>query len=673
MKKPVVILIILCAVAVLAWAALTAMNYIKPGEADEGKPKSQEVSVGDKVYDIEKLAGTEKEASDKELPKVGTMENLMRIFSDMGLFYSPNDGYKYSGITAFDRAGEDGTMAEAPAQAAEAEGASDTGSHSSTNIQVENVDEADIIKTDGEYIYYACNGQIAILRADGKNISTMSVISGEHYVNDIYIVGDKLIAVTTRYENAENGDGIEPYCRIWLGKTYTCYIVYDIADKSNPAEFRRVEVEGNPLQTRLIENTLYFVNNKFIFSIAYGEKYDESYILPCYRDTAKGEEGVSVQPEEIYYCPGELQNTYLMVGAFDVNAMEPCEPEVILGSGSTIYMNLSNLYVVRQDWNYENGTGEFKGVTTEIYRFSVDGASLKFSGSAEVPGYVINQYSMDEYNGYFRIATTTQDKNWNEENNVYILNSGLEITGSVTGLAEGETIQSVRFSGDTGYVVTYEQMDPLFVLDLSNPASPKVLGELKIPGFSSYLHYLGEGMLLGIGRHTTELYSRDDNGVETVEGMTDKGLKISIFDVTDPRNPVEVAHKVLGSSWSTWSEAQYNPRSLMVDIDRQIVGIPVSSYGADYIKTISSDWNGYVLAGVGGGDIDILANLGDEGYYYGNQRLVYIGDTLYLASNNTLTAYSYRDFTKLGGITIGFEEPQYPGGPIIFYDTAAAE
>ena len=372
-------------------------------------------------------------------------------------------------------------------------------------------------------------------------------------------------------------------------------------------------------------------------------------LLPSYSDTAISEQKITISPENIYYCPGDLQNTYLLVGAFDITSDTPCIPDTILGSGDTIYMNAENLYIARQNWLSDS---ESSGkVTTDIYRFSANEASLNYTGSGSVDGYIINQYSMDEYNGFFRIATTSTDSDWNESNNVFILDSSLNIVGSITDMAPGETIQSVRFDGDTGYVITFEQIDPLFVLDLSTPENPSVLGELKIPGFSEYLHPFGDNLLLGIGRHTSELYSRDEYGNETIEGITDKGLKISIFDVNDPSTPTEISKIVLGSDWNTYSEVSYNPRSLMTDFEKGIIGVPVCSYD-DYTN---GEFYGYVLLQIDSDGIESLANLGSD-TWCDNPRICYIGNYLYLILNDSVMVYNYSNYTLQNTVNINFAE-----------------
>jgi uncharacterized secreted protein with C-terminal beta-propeller domain len=177
-----------------------------------------------------------------------------------------------------------------------------------------------------------------------------------------------------------------------------------------------------------------------------------------------------------------------------------------------------------------------------------------YAGSGDVPGYLLNQFSMDEYQGNLRVATTVWEKN---SNSLFILDPSMNITGSVENLAKGETIYSVRFIKDNGYVVTYRTMDPLFVFDLSDPKKPVLTGELEVPGFSSYLHPIGDDMLLGIGADTYDIYRKDSSGKDVVIGTRQGGIKFSLFDISDKGKPKEISKYVVGDS-GTWSEALNN-------------------------------------------------------------------------------------------------------------------
>jgi uncharacterized secreted protein with C-terminal beta-propeller domain len=207
---------------------------------------------------------------------------------------------------------------------------------------------------------------------------------------------------------------------------------------------------------------------------------------------------------------------------------------------------------------------------TIVHKIEINAGKIEYKTAGEVPGRVLNQFSMDENNGYFRIATTTGNWQLETSNHMYVLDSGLKVVGKVEDLAPGERIYSVRFMGSKAYMVTFRQVDPLFVIDLSNPRNPQVLGFLKIPGFSNYLHPYDDTHLIGIGRDATE------------QGRT-LGLKLSLFDVSDFSNPKELSNYIIGDSWSTNSEAINEHKAFLFDKEKNLLVIPVSESSSETI------------------------------------------------------------------------------------------
>ena len=301
---------------------------------------------------------------------------------------------------------------------------------------------------------------------------------------------------------------------------------------------------------------------------------------------------------------------------------------VMMGGTSAMYVSLNNIYVTYPTWSEQ-------GLYTSIYRVRVNGSELAFEAKGNVLGYVINQYSMDEYNGYFRLATTYQKNQ--TQNNVYVLDMNLTITGKLENLAKEERIYSARFMGDKCYLVTFRQVDPFFVLDMSNPADPRVAGELKIPGYSSYLHPYDENYVIGLGK--------EDNLV-----------KLSLFDVSNVNAPTEVAKYIVEGDY-TDSEALQEPKAFLLDKQKNLLVIPVSKtqYGAvspdDAVDSESKDpymqsgfWqgayvfnvttNGFTLRG----GITHQENTTTTQYYWYDynmwvHRALYIDNTLYTVSN----------------------------------------
>lgn len=592
--------------------------------------------------------------TDDKIVKVDTYENLLTIFDNMGILLS--EDYNYNEYGYGSKSSYDGGFAVNEAADTVAPTASSSGGgSSSTNVQVSGVDEADIIKNDGRYIYYVTYNNIKIIDTEGQSPKLVGSIDLQNmqniYVNDIYIVDNYLVLNGGRYEYIGDDGAIIPYDMVYTSKSsmiypvssksFTTFMVYDISDKSKPELVRTVETEGYAISTRLIGSTIYFVTNKWINSFVYSDANDYD-ILPIYRDTAVSEDITAIQPADICYFPESQDSQYMIAGAFDITSNEPLKPNAYLGSGSQIYMNQNSLYIAKINYNYANYTDDINvkssigssGYTTLIYRFAIDGTSLEFKGTAEVDGYMSSQYALDEYNGFLRIATGTPS-NGNGIATIDI--DTMEVVGSISGLAVNESIYSVRFMGNTGYMVTYRQVDPLFVFDLSDPANPVMTGELKIPGFSQYLHPVGENYLVGFGRNTAELYYLNENRDYVGTGqVSDLGFKLSLFDISDKQNPKEVFVKKY--SQNSYSDASYNPRSIMVDAANNIFAFPISqadnkfnyTYGGTVVQ-IDPD-NGFVT----------LADVNPDYYTY-NTRFCYIGSKLYYVADGEITVLSYPD------------------------------
>jgi uncharacterized secreted protein with C-terminal beta-propeller domain len=282
---------------------------------------------------------------------------------------------------------------------------------------------------------------------------------------------------------------------------------------------------------------------------------------------------------------------------------------------------------------------------TYINKYRLDNNKITYEASDHVKGSVLNQFSMDEYKGNFRIATTSSDGN-----GVYILDSQLKTIGQLEKLAPGERIYSVRFTEDKGYVVTFKQVDPLFTIDLSNPNNPKVLGELKIPGFSQYLHPIGEHLVVGIGRSTEDMIRRDEKDNEIVVGVIGAGIKLSLFDVKNPEKPKEVNHIILGTNGS-YSGALENHKMVTVHNEKQLLAIPISIH---YDQTNDmEDFQGAYVFGIEKGRLVGKAKLGkigkyrQYGYYQSTDRVCYIGDKLYLLYDNQINEYELGTFSRI--------------------------
>jgi len=346
---------------------------------------------------------------------------------------------------------------------------------------------------------------------------------------------------------------------------------------------------------------------------------------------------------DIYYCNvSDYYYMYTTIVAINtqLDDQNPTRETILLGASSTLYVSLNNIYLTFPMWGTEVGDS----LRTTIHRIHIEDEEIEYVASGAVPGMVLNQFSMDEYDSYFRVATTTFGQT--TENNIYVLNMSLEITSSLEDLASGETIYSARFMGERGYLVTFKQIDPLFVIDLSDPYDPEVLGYLKVTGYSDYLHPYDENHIIGVGKETT------DAG----EFAWYQGVKISLFDVTDVSNPVEIDKLEIGDR-GTDSPVLRDHKAFLFDRTRNLLvmpileasvnvsaypeGVPSWAYGEPvyqgaYVFNISVD-NGLQLKGRVT-HIEDPTELEEYYYYYYYSpffviRSLYIDDVLYTISN----------------------------------------
>lgn len=294
------------------------------------------------------------------------------------------------------------------------------------------------------------------------------------------------------------------------------------------------------------------------------------YPVPLYRDsTVHGESSRPVDLNKMIYDPEVVRANYLMVAGVDLERPEQeMDVTAFLGAGRTVYASSRHLYTAVTE--YEAGKPD-AAARTKIYKFALRDGKVVLTEEGEVPGRILNQFSMDEHDGWFRLATTTGEM-WREDehiskNHLYVLDSSLRIKGKVEDMAPGERIYSVRFMGDRAYVVTYRNVDPLFVIDLADPENPHILGKLKIPGYSDYLHPYDENHLIGFGKETVVVEQKDAEGNIIGENALVQGMKISFFDITDVENPKEKFTEIIGDR-GTESELLSNHKALLFDRDK---------------------------------------------------------------------------------------------------------
>ena len=576
-----------------------------------------------------------------DLPKVDNFENLYAMLEKR---VEKEKNIILDSVTTNQSTSADSAVLNEEAASAE--------DFSKTNVQVEGVDEADIVKTDGNFIYYLTNSALTITDVNSvKLVSKVEFDNKEFEPQEIFLKDNKIviIGITNRETEEKNIANTELYYP--TNETYTVAKIYNIDDRENPKLERTVEIEGYYLSSRMIGDNVYLISNKYIYAYLCKDykqsQLDEEEFKPQYIDTATGEEIKSIGFDCIYYIPEFEDTNYLNIAAFNITNNEPANITSYLGGGSQVYSSATNLYITRTKYNYDDGSE----INTEIYKFNLKDATCTFSKTGKVPGSVLNQFSMDEKDGYFRIATT-DSTSWNSEsntNNLYVLNENLEIVGKVEGLAPGERIYSVRFMGNRAYMVTFVQTDPLFVIDLSDPTNPTVLGELKIPGYSKYLHPYDETHLIGFGENTKLVnYGYGDQVV------TD-GMKIALFDVTDPNNPTEMYSVNIGEE-GTYSELLNNHKALLFSKEKNIIAFPISITGEDYEVT----FQGAIVYGLslenGFEEKGRITNIENDinKYYPRNsiQRIIYINDTLYTLSRNLIKATDMNTMEPKGSIKL---------------------
>ena len=608
-----------------------------------------------------------------ELPRVGNYDNLLKLLEksqSQGNLYGDRVTFKSEGSAAVPQA--NGAVAIADAD------------FSTTNVQVEGVDEADLVKTDGSYIYQVNNDKVLIVKAEPADqmelVATIQFEDAGFRPTDLYLDADSLIVIGSSSQQAPLSSAsimvrpqIYPPIRSFQS---TRAIIYNIKDKSSITKVRELEMEGTYLSSRKVGSSFYLLTNRYLnyYNIQNG---DES-ITPSWRDSAQGGSLVAEKLEDISYFPDCISPNYLMVAALDINSPQsPADIRTYLGSGDQVYASQNNLYVAIQKNNYPVFNGPNVSMVyqqlqtnTNIYKFELQPGKVQYYGTGTVPGRILNQFSMDENGGYFRVATTSGET-WNNDqyissNNVYVLNQDLQITGKLENIAPGEKIYSTRFMGDRAYMVTFQQVDPFFVIDLKDPGSPLILGKLKIPGYSDYLQPYDENHIIGFGKDTVQSKGWNGQNQAFYEGM-----KVAIFDVTDVNNPVEMSQALIGDRGSD-SELLRNHKALLFSAEKNLLAFPVtvmevgSQTPPELPQSLMPAYGTFTFQGLYIYSIDLvdglqyrgrISHLSNEDYLKaGNagydtdknvDRALYIGDTLYTLSNAMIKANNISDLANI--------------------------
>ncbi|WP_349407392.1 beta-propeller domain-containing protein [Pseudalkalibacillus sp. SCS-8] len=559
---------------------------------------------------------------------------------------------------------------QATAESSDAAGQNNAGpqQYSKTNNQVKGIDEPDFIKNDGSFIYQIAENNVIITKAAPVNkmkvMTTLQYEDEQFSPHELLLYKNHLIVIGHQYQEfAEDGRENESLSKIMPMNHSVKVKVYNIKDHGNVTLEREVETEGYFVSARRSKNHVYLITQyhpNWLYSME--KESSDKDLRPRIRDTAGSKNAQFIDYDDIHYFPQSSETNYTMVTSLNMDKLnEPMKVETFLGGGMSLYMSHENLYIALPI--YPEIQADMAGpihVNTNIYKLKIDEGVVTFDTTVEVEGRILNQFSMDEYEGNFRI-TTTSGSVWNEEersaNHLFIYDENLHLLGSIKGLAEGERIYSARFMKNRIYIVTFKQVDPLFVIDASDPKNPVVKGELKIPGFSNYLHPIDENYIIGFGQNT-KLVENSSGGEPLVQTA---GVKISMFDVRDMQHPKERFTEIIGGR-GTYSPLNHDHKAMLYLKDHQIMAFPVFIYNDAPHSEPSYHINfqgGLVYRVSPGEGFSLAAKISHTDkvsteYLWLNEirRMVYIEGQLYSISNSKITTHDITTFEKTGEVDL---------------------
>jgi len=492
--------------------------------------------------------------------------------------------------------------------------------YSQTNIQVAGVDEPDIIKNDNRYIYVISGQNLVIIDAyPAGDASVISRIRIDDAPRNMFVDGTRLVLFSTGNGPSSRRpvtagpwmDAVPPYYRFSTPITHAT--IYDISDRESPKILKDYAIDGDYIDARMVGRIVYLVTREQIDTF-----HDDPVTVPVLREGGR----TVLEPDVWYFDRPEYPFTFTTITALDAaDGKERDAQTYLLGSGDTIYVSKDAIYVsypryypviyrsqpggpvpfstgisrsdafpgsIPPDFNTLPGEErqaiidairnaeqdavrrkEAGQTVTVIHKIGIRNGVITYRAEGEVPGTLHNQFSMDEYGGNLRVATTssisTPRFGQYTYSNVYVLDENMATIGELTHIAEQETIYATRFIGDRLYMVTFRQIDPFFVIDLSVPQKPKVLGMLKIPGYSDYLHPYDARHIIGIGRETETGYWG---------GVSVSGVKLALFDVSDVSKPALVDSVQIGDAGSD-SAALSDHHAFLFDRAKNLLVIPI--------------------------------------------------------------------------------------------------
>lgn len=510
-----------------------------------------------------------------------------------------------------------------------------------TNTQEENVDEGDIIKTDGKNIYLVDrnNNTVYIVNADSGKMSKCAEIKldGDVFIQEIYLADNKLTVIFAEYDysiseklGVFNSADREIYAcgfpSSWM-YSETKVNIYDVSNPQNVSLLSSFSQSGDYISSRLNKGKLYVVSSYYVDISA------KDYKRKAIPEITENGVCERVPADRITLIKDTNTPTFAVISTIDVASAERTDSSAIFGNPTNVYATENSLFLVEQKYD-----SEIFDYYLNICKFEFTENGVQYKASARADGMLNDNLSMSEYNGFFRIATTcflTSSQNstmsyFGEINRLYVFDKEMKQVGLLDGFAEHEQIRSARYIGDYAYIVTFRQTDPLFVINLSDPQNPKIEGELKLPGFSSYLHPIGNGMLIGVG------YDGDENNANN-------NMKVSLFSVADPKNPTELSKVLVGSNLDyVISNLSYEYKAF-VSLGESEFAVPFSinsSRNQMFIRYKVADGTVYEIARYRLGNLatDIIGG-------------TYIGNYFYAFSSEFIDAYKSEDITWKARLT----------------------
>ncbi len=507
-----------------------------------------------------------------------------------------------------------------------------SGAYSDTNVRTEGVDEGDIVKTDGDYIYQCISAnRIRIVKLNYGSMEQICTLSpddeGSGYIREMYLDGNRLILIcdSTQTEMKNGKKGLLDYSYTETTQS-VCVITYDISDKSSPKKKGVVSVDGTYRSSRYKDGYVYLMTT-------YGEPiyyycYDKKYEDIAAEDVIPKVNGDYITAEDIL-LPEEMNNEpFFVITSVDIKKpLEVKDTKAVMGYVNDMYVSGDSLFFYTQD--YSSGYDQ-----TTIVKFVYKNGNILPKAATTVNGTIDDSFSIDENDeGYLRVATTFWNENWELESSLYVFDKNLKRTGCIENFADNEGVKSCRFLGDIGFVVTFRNTDPLFALDLSDPYDPKIISELTLPGFSEYLHSWSGDLLLGMG------FDADEDTGRVGE------VKLSMFDVSDLKETKEITTKILDVDGADILDGDY--KSLFISPKKGFLGFRCYDWGDE-----ENDWNteGYYKVFSYSKEDEAFEerlSVSMDCAYDSSVRGLYAGDYFYLVNGKTITAYDLDTFKEV--------------------------